>query len=134
MRPVLVALTTNLLLLYIGKPYHFKYDREYYERYEGSPMTECKLIGKRIVSIVPEREMVLEYFMLEDVDETSKLTTYGAKIRKVEEGKEETESVMGITSSKEIITSLVNLLLENVVTPISMVEIVDDFVTEKLCS
>lgn len=97
-------------------------------------MTECKLIGKRIVSIVPEREMVLEYFMLEDVDQTSQLTTYGAKIRKVDEGKEETESVMGITSSKEVITNLVNLLLENVVTPISMVEIVDDFVTEKLCS
>ncbi|HAU85314.1 MAG TPA: hypothetical protein DCW90_07385 [Lachnospiraceae bacterium] len=97
-------------------------------------MTECKLIGKRIVSIVPEREMVLEYYVLEDFHETSQLATYGAKICKVEEGHEETESIMGITSSKEVITNLVNLLLENAVTPISMVEIVDDYVTEKLCS
>lgn len=97
-------------------------------------MAECKLIGKRIISIVPEREMVLEYFMLEEFYETSQSATYGAKIRKVEDGHEETESIMGITSSKEVITDLINLLLENVVTPITMVEIVDDFVTEKLCS
>lgn len=97
-------------------------------------MTECKLIGKRVVSIVPEREMVLEYFVLKDVDEMSQTATYGAKIRKADDGKDETETVTGITHSNEVITDLVNLLLEHIVTPISLVDIIDDYVTEKLCS
>lgn len=97
-------------------------------------MTEYKLKGKRIVELVPEREMVLEYFILKDVDEVNKTISYGAEIRKTEAGKNEIETVKGITDSKEMVTDLVDILLENIVTPISMVDVIDDYITEKVCS
>ena len=109
-------------------------DREINERYEGKRMTERRLIGKRIEKIVPDREMVLEYYMLEDTDEDSQTVTYGAMIRKTDEGREEIETVKGITHSKEVIHELTELLLKHIVTPVAMVDIIDDYVTEKLCS
>lgn len=97
-------------------------------------MTECKLIGTRIVEIVPEREMVLEYFMLKDSDESGQTISYGAQIRKTDAEKDETETVKGITHSKKVISELVDLLLEHIVTPVSMVDIIDDYITENVCS
>lgn len=97
-------------------------------------MTEYKLKGKRIVELVPERELVLEYFMLKDIDEVNKSVSYGAEIRKTEAGNNEIETVKGITDSKEMVTDLIDILLENIVTPISMVDVIDDYITEKVCS
>ncbi|SES64657.1 DUF6514 family protein [[Clostridium] polysaccharolyticum] len=97
-------------------------------------MTESKLIGKRIILAVPEREMCLEYFILKEQNEHDNTVTYGAKICKTENGIDEVEEVKGITDSSKVIISLADMLLENTVTPISMVDVIDDYVTDKLCS
>lgn len=100
----------------------------------GKKMTNKKLIGNRIVEIEPERQMVLEYYVLEETDKDTQITTYGTMIRKTDEGTEETEAVKGITHSKEVIHDIIGLLLEHTVTPVSMVDVIDDYITEKLCS
>lgn len=96
-------------------------------------MTESKLIGKRIVEIVPGRKMVLEYFIIKNFDESSQTISYGAKIHKTEEESSETEIINGIIDSEEVILDVVNMLLEHTVTPVSMVNVIDDYVTEKVC-
>lgn len=97
-------------------------------------MTERKLIGKRVVEVVPERELVLEYFVTQNIDEESHITNYGVQIRKTEHENDELETVEGITQSKEVIDDLISLLMEHTVTPISMVNVIDDYITEKVCS
>lgn len=91
-------------------------------------------LGKRIVEAITGSELVLEYFLLEKLDEESHQISYGAKIRKTEKDKEEIEIVEGITQSKEKMQELVLLLMNYTVTPISMVNVIDDYVTENVCS
>lgn len=97
-------------------------------------MTDRRLIGKRVVEVVPERELVLEYFMLQNFDEESQTVSYGAQIRKTEGKEQELETVEGITQSEEVIEDIISLLMKHSVTPISMVNIIDDYITEKVCS
>lgn len=97
-------------------------------------MTEYELKGERIIKPMPEREMRLEYFMLKVTDEVNKTVSYGAEIRKTEAGKSEIETVKGITDAREMAVDLINILMENIVTPISMVNVIDDYITEKVCS
>lgn len=97
-------------------------------------MTECKLKGTRIVEIMPLREMELKYFLLEDMDEAEQTISYGVEIRKTESEQVEVETVKGVTDSKEMADHLIELLVTNTVTPISLVNVVDDYITEKVCS
>lgn len=97
-------------------------------------MTECKLKGTRIVEIMPLREMELKYFLLEEMDEAEQTISYGVEIRKTESEQVEVETVKGVTDSKEMADHLIELLVTNTVTPISLVNVVDDYITEKVCS
>lgn len=97
-------------------------------------MTECKLKGTQIVEIMPLREMELKYFLLEDTHEAEQTISYGVEIRKTESGQVEVETVKGVTDSKEMADHLIELLVTNTVTPISLVNVVDDYITEKVCS
>ncbi len=97
-------------------------------------MTECKLKGTRIVEIMPLREMELKYFLLEEMDEAEQTISYGVEIRKTESEQVEVEAVKGVTDSKEMADHLIELLVTNTVTPISLVNVVDDYITEKVCS
>lgn len=97
-------------------------------------MTECKLKGTRIVEIMPLREMELKYFLLEEMDEAEQTISYGVEIRKTESEQIEIETVKGVTDSKEMADHLIELLITNTVTPISLVNVVDDYITEKVCS
>lgn len=97
-------------------------------------MTECKLKGTRIVEIMPLREMELKYFLLEEMDEAEQTISYGVEIRKTESEQIEIETVKGVTDSKEMADHLIELLVTNTVTPISLVNVVDDYITEKVCS
>lgn len=96
-------------------------------------MTECKLKGTRIVEIMPLREMELKYFLLEEIDEAEQTISYGVEIRKTESEQVEVETVKGVTDSKEMADHLIELLVTNTVTPISLVNVVDDYITEKVC-
>lgn len=97
-------------------------------------MTECKLKGTRIVEIMPLREMELKYFLLEEMDEAEQTISFGVEIRKTESEQVEVETVKGVTDSKEMADHLIELLVTNTVTPISLVNVVDDYITEKVCS
>ncbi|MFA5658718.1 MAG: DUF6514 family protein [Oscillospiraceae bacterium] len=56
---------------------------------------------------------------------------YGIEIKSSLFDKSESEKVAGITSSFELAKELFELLTENLVTPISLKYIVEDFVTQK---
>jgi len=96
-------------------------------------MSKKSMEGKQSVEIVPERRIILEYYLLSDVNEENQVF-YGAEIHKTDAGSREIETVKGITESREEAEELIALLIRNQVTPISMTEIIDDYITEKACS
>lgn len=96
-------------------------------------MTKRIQKGKQHIETESERKVLLEYYLLSDVDEENNVY-YGAEIHKTDNGSKEIETVKGITDSKERAEELIDLLMRNTVTPISMTEVVDDYITEKVCS
>lgn len=57
---------------------------------------------------------------------------YGIEIEKESNGTLEREKVEGISHSKEFVQGILECLYDNVVTPVSMVEVIDDLVTESM--
>lgn len=93
------------------------------------------LLGKKPVEIEGKKEMQLEYYLLEeDRKESEGPILYGIKIIKNIDSYLESEEVKGISYSKEFVKQMILRLMENDVTPISMIEIVDGFLTMELCS
>ncbi len=97
-------------------------------------MIEYEFKGKRIEKIVPEREMVLEYFIVRECREGKEEPFYGIEIRKTEGAQSEKEIVRGISYEKDLVEGLLDRMFRGIVTPMSLVEVVDDCMTEILCS
>lgn len=94
-------------------------------------MTECILKGRQVITLSPEREFMVEYYQTKCQDEENGLITYGVSVRKKEKENEEMETISGITQKEEVAEELLKRLYENTVTPVSLVYVVDDFITEK---
>ena len=97
-------------------------------------MKQYEMRGKRVVDIQPERQMSLEYYVISTKSEEDGSEVYGASIEKTEGEKIEKEEIAAISRDKGMVVELVDLMITNTVTPISMVYIVDDYITEKYCS
>lgn len=97
-------------------------------------MKQYEMRGKRVVDIQPERQMSLEYYVISTKSEEDGSEVYGASIEKTEGEKIEKEEIAAISREKGMVVELVDLMITNTVTPISMVYIVDDYITEKYCS
>ena len=110
-------------------------------------MTNYNLMETRRVRLDNEEEIKLEYYLINStrsVDGDGKCidgenfvgeetNVYGIKL--VKEGSTyEEEEIVGVTFDEEEAVDLIKLLADNTVTPISLVEIVDDLTTEKLYS
>lgn len=99
-------------------------------------MKRIDLIGERNVELEDQREMVLNYYSIE---ETSKANgdmnyLYGIKIEKQFGGIVESDEVEALSYSKEIVLELINTLMECTVTPMTLVEVVDELITLRQCS
>lgn len=93
-------------------------------------MKQVYLLFSNEVKLEDERRMKLDYSLTEKYSELDQTTPYyGIQIAKFLDENVETEEVAGISYSKDTVVSMIKKLLHYEVTPISMVEIVDDLVT-----
>ncbi|WP_455716301.1 DUF6514 family protein [Anaerosporobacter sp.] len=102
-------------------------------------MKHFSLIGEREVKLENQMGMVLKYYLVEEpskeVGERDCLNfLYGIKIEKQFGEIVESEEVEALSYSKEVVVQLIHTLIECTVTPMTLVEVVDDLVTLRLCS
>ncbi len=93
---------------------------------------EQQLFSNRVM-LEDTRSMQLDYCLIENVSTEDQGTPYyGIKIRKHLGDAVEMEEVEGISASRENVITILKKLFQFEVTPISMVEIVDELVTQGL--
>lgn len=92
-------------------------------------MKKVRLLFSNEVTLDDNRSMKLEYNMTENSVPDSNEPYYGIQIIKIIDNNLEKEEIRGISYSKDKVESITRILFQNVVTPISMVEIVDDLIT-----
>lgn len=110
-------------------------------------MTNYSLIETRRVRLENEEEIKLDYYLTDTIrqmddegkcidevnligDETN---LYGVKLVKSGAACEEDE-ILGVTVDEQVAMKLIKVLIENEVTPISLVDVVDDWSTEVMYS
>jgi len=89
------------------------------------------LLFSNEVMLEDERKMKLDYSLTEKYSENDQTEPYyGIQIAKHLGDDVETEEIAGISYSRDTVVCIIKKLLRHEVTPISMVEIVDDLITE----
>jgi hypothetical protein len=97
----------------------------------GNKMKQVYLLFSNEVTLEDERRMKLDYSLTEKYSKVDHTTPfYGIQIVKHLEDIVETEEVTGVSYSKEAVVSIIKKLFQYEVTPISMIEIVDELVSE----
>lgn len=101
-------------------------------------MSYVNLIGEKRVLVDDEKEMILGYYLIKEpskvVNDEDVNNLYGIRIQKQFGGIVESEEVQALSYSKEVVLQLIETLMEYTVTPMTLVEVVDDLITLKLCS
>lgn len=83
------------------------------------------------VMLEDARVMKLDYYLTEKNSETEAETPYyGVRITKYLDDLVESDEICGISTSRDSVVSIIRKLCQFEVSPISMVEIVDDMVTQ----
>lgn len=94
-------------------------------------MKQLQLLFSNEVLLEDARVMKLDYSLMEkNSEENQKTPYYGVKITKYLDNSIESDEISGISSSKDSMVSIIKKLCQYEVTPISMVEIVDELVTQ----
>ncbi len=94
-------------------------------------MRKLYLEGTKIMIMEDNKEVQLDYYLVEDYkDRGQDISLYGIKIVKHLENYMETEYTDPISYSREIVKEIAHKLWDNGVTLISMLEIVDDLVSD----
>lgn len=92
-------------------------------------MKKKELLFENEVTLEDDRIMRLEYNLTENFNAENGEPYYGIQIIKHTDDNLEIEEVGGLSYSKDKVKSIIKLLFHHVVTPISMVEIIDDIIT-----
>jgi hypothetical protein len=93
-------------------------------------MKQTQELFSNEIRLEDKRSMILKYLLIEKyMDSNQSEPLYGIQISKELEQTVETEEVSAISYSKETVVKLMKKLFQYEVTPISMIEIVDDLVT-----
>ncbi len=96
-------------------------------------MKKLYLEGTKTIILEDDKEIKLDYYLVEDYKERGQqVLSYGIKIVKHMENYLETEYTDPISYSRDIVKGIVHKLWHNEVTLISMLEIVDDLVSESV--
>lgn len=99
-------------------------------------MRKQYLKGTRKIKLEGLRNIETKYYLVEENREgcgkSGKL--FGIEIIKTESDVTESEYTGAISHSKEIVEEILLKLMDNYITPISLIEIVDEIVTLRLCS
>ena len=97
-------------------------------------MKHLQLLFSNEVCLEDDRKMKLDYCLTADYAQAGQTVPYyGIRITKHLENLEETEEVCGISYSKDKVVSMTEKLFQYEVTPIHLVEIVDDLITQEVC-
>lgn len=92
-------------------------------------MRKKELLFKNEVTLEDNRMMRLEYNLTENQSVDNDEPYYGIQIIKYLDGNLEMEEVRGVSYSKDKVKSITKILFQHVVTPISLVEIIDNLIT-----
>ena len=93
-------------------------------------MEQLQLLFSNEVLLEDARVMKLDYSITEKIlEEDQKTPFYGVKITKYLDNRIETDEVIGISASRDVMISMIKRLCQFEVTPISMVEVIDDMIT-----
>lgn len=82
------------------------------------------------VMLEDDRVMKLDYCLTERISEADQTPYYGVMITKFLNELVETEEITGVSASREDAVTIIKKLCQFEVTPISMVEIVDELVAQ----
>lgn len=94
-------------------------------------MKQIQLLFSKEVRLEDQRVMKLDYSLTETVPENELGAPYfGVKVTKFLENTTESDEVTGVSASREDVVSIIKRLCQFEVTPISMIEIVDELVTQ----
>lgn len=94
-------------------------------------MKQLQVLFSNEVALEDDRKMRLDYCLTENYMQSEvEEPYYGIRITKYLDDLEESEEVFGISCSKETVLSMIKKIYINVVTPIHLVDIVDDLVTQ----
>ena len=94
-------------------------------------MKQLQLLFSNEVLLEDARVMKLDYSLTERISETNQDTPfYGVRITKHLDESVEADEITGISTSRDVVVSIIKKLCQHEVTPISMVEIVDELVTQ----
>lgn len=94
-------------------------------------MKQSLLLYSNEVMLDDERVMKLDYSLTERLSvENQNEPYYGIRVTKSLDDLVESDEVTGISESREDVISIIRKLCQFQVTPISMIEIVDDLVTQ----
>lgn len=92
-------------------------------------MRKMELLFMNEVSLDDDRMMRLEYNLTEKRSTDNDEPYYGIQIIRYLDDNLDMEEISGISYSKDKVKSITEILFQHVVTPISMVEIIDDLIT-----
>lgn len=93
-------------------------------------MKQVQVLFSNEVVLEDDRIMKLDYCLTEKVSETEpKAPYFGVRVTKHLDDMIEADEVTGISTSRDIVEAILKKLCLFEVTPISMIEIVDEFVS-----
>jgi hypothetical protein len=96
-------------------------------------MKKLYLEGTKTLMLDNDKEVKLEYYLVEDCkDFGQQVLLYGIKIVKHLENYLETEYTDPISYSRDFVKEVVHKLCSNEVTIVSMLEVVDDLISERV--
>lgn len=97
-------------------------------------MRERKLITTKEAGSYNNEGLTLEYYLTSKKSEETENMIYGVLVTKRNAQGIESEVVDNISYEEEQVLGLIDTLSENTVTPVCLVEILDDLMTERMYS
>lgn len=94
-------------------------------------MKEAKVLFSNDVLLEDASVMRLDYSLTEKISENDQNPYYGVRVTKRLNDQVETDEVAGISSSRDKVIAILKKLSQYEVTPISLVEILDDLETQE---
>lgn len=100
-------------------------------------MKTTRLMGTKEIWDCNNVKIKLEYYLIASkTNLEEKETLYGiqiAKYRRTEkEMQKEVEAIMGLSYSRKLVEQMIICLMDHTVTPMCMLEIVDDYITKSM--
>lgn len=95
-------------------------------------MKQLELYDSIEMKLEDSRTIAIDYYISTSLDENEK-KVYGITVAKRDCLRNDMEETKGLSYSKKDVESLLYVLKEYQVTPMCLLEIVDDLITERIC-